>query len=353
MIELRRGNLLTADVEALVNTVNTVGAMGKGVALQFRQAYPDNYAAYQRAVRAGRVEVGRMFVFETGRLENPRLIINFPTKRHWRGRSRLEYIDAGLVDLRRVLAEYDVRSVAIPALGCGNGGLRWEDVSARIVRSLEDLDLEVLLFPPGHAPSADSMPVGTTRPALTAARAALIILLARYLEPGAKAGFLEVQKLANLLQEAGEPLRLTFAKGPYGPYAEAVNHVLQAMEGHYIRGYGDRAGAKPSITLVPGAVTEAEAFLVNSGGTVDHIDRVTDLIAGYETPYGLELLTTTLWVTRENPAAIEDAAVAVRGVQAWSRRKGDLFGPQHVGRAWARLREAGWLGSRPREPEPV
>ena len=128
MVELVTGNLLQADVEALVNTVNTVGAMGKGIALQFKQAYPANFEAYRKAVARGDVQPGRMFVFETGLLTNPRIIVNFPTKRHWRGGSRIEDIDAGLQDLAHVIVTRGIRSIAIPPLGCGNGGLDWGEV---------------------------------------------------------------------------------------------------------------------------------------------------------------------------------------------------------------------------------
>jgi len=132
MIEYVKGNLLEADAEALVNTVNTVGVMGKGVALQFRRAFPENYDAYVAAVARKDVVPGRMFTWESDRPEGPRYIINFPTKRHWRGRSRLQDIEAGLDDLRRALIERDVRSAALPALGCGLGGLDWSDVRERM-----------------------------------------------------------------------------------------------------------------------------------------------------------------------------------------------------------------------------
>jgi O-acetyl-ADP-ribose deacetylase (regulator of RNase III) len=136
MIHLTRGDLLKADVDALVNTVNTVGVMGKGVALQFRQAYPRNYEDYRRACEQGAVELGRMFVFDAGQLVHPRHIINFPTKRHWKSKSRLEDIEAGLVDLVRVIKELDIRSIAVPPLGAGSGGLNWSDVRPRIEKAL-------------------------------------------------------------------------------------------------------------------------------------------------------------------------------------------------------------------------
>jgi O-acetyl-ADP-ribose deacetylase (regulator of RNase III) len=146
------GNLLDADVDALVNTVNTVGVMGKGIALQFRRAYPAMFEDYSRAVKQGAVQTGRMHLWETGLLAGPRFIINFPTKRHWRAGSKIEWIDAGLRDLVRTIEEYKIRSIALPPLGCGNGGLAWSDVKPLIVDALGALnDVDVLLFPPGQA----------------------------------------------------------------------------------------------------------------------------------------------------------------------------------------------------------
>ncbi|HPO08475.1 MAG TPA: macro domain-containing protein, partial [bacterium] len=153
MIEILRGNLLDADVEALVNTVNTVGVMGKGIALQFRQAFPENFDAYKRACDRKEVEPGKMFVYNTDSLLNPRFIINFPTKRHWRGRSRMQDIEEGLRDLVRVIESNHIRSIALPPLGCGNGGLNWDEVRDRIQKALEDLgDVRILLFEPVGAP---------------------------------------------------------------------------------------------------------------------------------------------------------------------------------------------------------
>jgi O-acetyl-ADP-ribose deacetylase (regulator of RNase III) len=216
MVEFTNGNLLEADVDALVNTVNTKGVMGKGVALQFRRAFPENYKAYRAACAAGEVQLGHMFVFNTARLERPRLIINFPTKGHWKSRSKLADIEAGLSDLHRVLIELGVQSVALPPLGCGLGGLPWPDVRVRIERALADLPVRVLVFEPHGAPVADRMREARELPRMTAFRATLIGLLDRYLAPGESASPLEVQKLLYFLQEAGEPLRLKFVKQRYG-----------------------------------------------------------------------------------------------------------------------------------------
>lgn len=341
MIDEAHGNLLEADVDALVNTVNTVGVMGKGVALQFRQAFPANYAAYRQAVARGDVEPGRMFVFATGLLQ-PRYIINFPTKRHWRGRSRMDDIESGLADLRKVVRELEVTSLAVPPLGCGNGGLRWSDVRPRIVAALSDVPARVLLFAPEGAPIPDTMPIATAKPHMTFNRAALLGILARYAEPGYRLTLLEVQKLAYLLQVAGQPSALSFKKARYGPYAEQLEHVLQGLEGHYIRGYGDRS-RETTIVVLPEARHEAVAALNQEPESEARFWRVGELIDGFESPYGLELLATVHWVCADDPAATTDRARAVAHVQNWNERKRRTFPASHIQTAWHHLKSYEWI----------
>ena len=153
MITEAHGDLLDADADALVNTVNTVGVMGKGIALQFKRAFPEMFRAYARAAKAGDVELGRMHVWPTGQMTGPRYVINFPTKGHWRASSRLADIERGLDDLVRVVRELRITSVALPPLGCGNGGLDWADVEPRIRHALTAVpDVDIVLYPPGEAP---------------------------------------------------------------------------------------------------------------------------------------------------------------------------------------------------------
>jgi O-acetyl-ADP-ribose deacetylase (regulator of RNase III) len=150
MIEFKSGDLLAEDVEALVNPVNCVGVMGRGLALAFKRFSPENFAAYAAACKRGEVQPGRMFVFETGQQTNPRYIVNFPTKRHWRDDSQLEDIDAGLTALVEEINTRNIRSIAIPPLGCGLGGLKWTDVRPRIETALGDsIDVKVVIFEQG------------------------------------------------------------------------------------------------------------------------------------------------------------------------------------------------------------
>lgn len=148
---------ITLDVEALVNSVNCVGVMGRGIALQFKRKYPDNFKAYRLACEQKEVKPGRVFVFDTGSFANPRYIINFPTKVHWRGKSRLDYIESGLEALAAEIRERNISSIAVPPLGTDLGKLNWVDVRPRIEATLEGIDcLDAIIFNPGSASSRPS-----------------------------------------------------------------------------------------------------------------------------------------------------------------------------------------------------
>ena len=342
MLTVTHGDLLKAGTEAIVNTVNCVGVMGKGIALQFKQAFPGNYEAYRKACEAGRVRLGEMFVFDTGSMINPRYIINFPTKGHWKAKSKIEDIETGLADLTLVLRSKNIKSIAVPPLGCGNGGLDWKVVEPMIRAAFEELpEVDVQLYGPAGAPKFDEMKVATERPQMTRGRALVLKLLELYGAAGYKHSLLEVQKLAYFLQSAGEDLKLGFQKHHFGPYAENLNHVLQRIEGHFIRGYGDRS-KEAEIVILEGSADSAEEFLAVNSGAHKNLEKVADLIEGFETPYGLELLSTVHWLaTHENTGDAPTEILA--GVKAWNPRKAQMMKEQHVNAALARLRDRGWL----------
>ena len=343
MISRADGDLLATDAEALVNTVNTVGVMGKGIALQFKLAFPDNYKAYEGACKRGEVQTGKMFVFH--REHTPRVIINFPTKRHWKGKSKIEDIKSGLKALIEVVRKEGIRSIAVPPLGCGNGGLDWSDVRPLIEGAFSEVpDVSVQLFYPEGAPKADEMKIATKRPKMTPGRAVILEVLSRYVLPEYRLTLLEIQKLAYFMQEAGEPLRFDFVKQQYGPYAENLHHVLQAIEGHFVRGYGDRS-RDVSLELYPDAVKEAEDFLADETETQQRLARVTSLIEGYETPYGLELLSTVHWVVMHDsvPEGRKKADNVTSAVHSWNEHKRKTFTKQRIESAWQRLKAERWF----------
>lgn len=351
MIKFKTGNLLTIDAEALINTVNTVGVMGKGIALQFKKAFPENFKAYKKACDEHKVESGHMFIVDRESLTNPHFIINFPTKRHWKGMSKLTDIKSGLISLVEDVQKLGIKSVAVPPLGCGLGGLDWNQVYSLMGEIFAKApDVEWLIFEPSGAPKAQDMPNKTQRPKMTKGRAAVLGLIDRYLVPGYDypISLLEIQKLVYFLTESGEHLnQVEFEKAAYGPYADVLRHVLERMDGHFITGYGDGKN-KPDvpISLLPDAAREAEEFIKSHPATQSRFERVVKLIEGFETPYGMELLSTVHWVaTKENNAAIENISVALDEIRKWNTRKAKLMQPAHIQVAWERLKQQGWFGS--------
>lgn len=348
MIEFTKGNLLNAPAEALVNTVNTEGVMGKGIALQFKQAYPQMFRAYEQACKAGEVRLGKVHVYDVGGLVGgPRWIINFPTKGHWRARSRTSDIESGLQSLVDTIKQLNIRSVAVPPLGCGHGGLDWADVCPLIESALGRLpDVRVLLFSPGATPTAASMPNRTERPKMTIGQAALIALMDRYLKGllDPFVSLLEIHKLMYFLQAAGQPLRLQYEAKEFGPYAKNLRQVLIRLESHYTQGYGDgKDSPAKTIELLPGAVDQASAFLKEDEVIQQRMERVTELIEGYEDPVGLELLSSVHWVMQHNPEARLTAVEAAAAVHKWNARKRQTLKTEHLTRAWNHLVDKGWM----------
>ena len=343
MIKYLTGNLFDSNAEALVNTVNCVGVMGRGIALQFKRNYPDNFKAYELACKRNEVITGQMFIFELNRLVNPKYIINFPTKRHWRGASRIEDIEAGLVDLVDEIIERGISSIAIPPLGAGLGGLEWDEVKGRIEVALSRLtDVEINVYEPSGPPSTSQIAKNKVAPNMTPGRAALVCLAYRYLR-GLLDPFvtlLELHKLMYFLQESGEPLRLRYVKAPHGPYAENLSHVLNAIEGHLLTGYVD-GGDIPDkqIKILPGAEQEAIAFLSQRTDTSERIERVAQLVNGFETPFGMELLATTYWVAKNEVSTMPEI---INHVYDWGTQK-QIFNQRQIRLAAERLAKQGWI----------
>ena len=345
------GNILEADVQALVNTVNTVGVTGKGIALQFKKAFPGMFREYEAICKANKLHPGQMHVYELGLDDrgitaNPRYIINFPTKRHWKGQSKLADIVAGLNALVDELKRRRITSVAIPPLGCGQGGLDWDEVRPLIERAMERIpEVEALIYAPKGSPEPIAMINRTERPELTPSRANMLRLLSEYPILGYELSLLEIHKILYFLQVAGEPLRLRFDQGQYGPYADNLRHVLHRFEGHFIEGFGDgRNNPRTPIRLIDEAVNEAARVSAESSTPEqkERVRRVFELIEGFETPYGMELLASAHWVVSQQGVPNEPNAV-VDAVQGWNERKRKVMRPDHIRVAWNRLDRLGWL----------
>lgn len=310
MITYRQGNLLEADVEAIVNTVNTVGVMGKGIALMFKERYPENYRAYAAACKAGEVQTGCMFVTATNELGGPRWIVNFPTKKNWRNPSRPEWITQGLTDLARVIREKNIRSIALPPLGCGNGGLEWMDVRSAIEQALAALDdVDVIAFEPTAKYQNVAKRQGVQK--LTIPRAMIAETIRRYWVLGIECTMLEIQKLAWFLERAiarrqlNDVLNLKFQADRYGPYSPRLNHLLNALDGSYLR--SDKripdCGKQDTIAFADSKREIVATFLRSTDARpyAEAIEETDALIDGFQSPLGMELLATVDWlVRREN-----------------------------------------------------
>jgi O-acetyl-ADP-ribose deacetylase (regulator of RNase III) len=328
MIQFEKGNLLKADVEALVNTVNTVGVMGKGIALQFKETFPDNFKVYQAAVKRGEVRVGSMFVVPLHRMDGVKYIINFPTKEHWRSPSRLSYIEDGLKDLRQVVIDKKIQSIALPPLGCGNGGLDWAEVKPMIQAVMGDLPIKVVVYEPDAAIAAVLQKENEkTTVKLTNPRAMLLHLLHEYRALGEEACEFSAEKLAYFLQRFGEPqLKLDFAKHIYGPYSGKVRHVLYALNGVFIRGF-EQKNIRPfdEFELVGEKRAEIATHLEShlSEAEKKRLAQVSLLIDGFQSPYALELLASVDYILATNPSASPEQVR--ESIAGWSHRKSKMF----------------------------
>lgn len=345
MITYTQGNLLDARVEALVNTVNTVGVMGKGIALMFKERYGRNFDLYAAACKAKKLKVGQMFVTETGELAGPRWIINFPTKEHWKGNSRLEWVESGLEDLKRVLRERKIRSVAVPPLGAGNGGLDWPTVKGRIGAALSELeDVEVKVFEPTDKYQNVAKRAGVQK--LTPARALVAEALRRYWVLGMECSLLEVQKLAWFLERSlkhlglRNDLELNFVAHRYGPFAPNLNHLLNSLDGSYLRSDKRVADAGPlDVIRFDDAHTDlVQGYLKSEAkDVVPALELASRVIDGFESPFGMELLASVDWllfregVTPQVPAVLQGLADwPADGAARAGKRKSEIFDERSV-----------------------
>jgi O-acetyl-ADP-ribose deacetylase (regulator of RNase III) len=352
MMRFTQGNLLDARVDALVNTVNTVGVMGKGIALMFKERFPENFAVYETACKAGEVRVGHMFVQAGVELDGPRWIINFPTKKHWRQPTQVEWIDRGLADLKRVIREKGIRSIAIPPLGCGNGGLDWCDVRPKIEAILADLsDVEIVVFEPTSKYQNVAKKNGVEK--LTPARALIAELVRRYWVLGIECTLIETQKLAwcleRSIQRLGLPdvLDLRFEANRYGPYAHRLTHLLDGLDGNYLHCDKRIADASPFDTIwFEESKHEKVNFYLKSTEArayVPALEATAELIDGFQSPLGMEVLATVDWLIARERA--EPTIPGIRaGIARWpagedaARRKQRVFSDKLIGLALERLR---------------
>lgn len=337
MIHYVKGNLLESNAEALVNTVNTVGVMGKGIALQFKEAFPDNYRVYKNACRNKEFHVGEILIVEDSNLASGRkLIVNFPTKTHWKLPSEYSYIEQGLTALRREIVNRKIRSIAIPPLGSHNGGLDWLRVKHMIEMALADLECDIMLYEPSEV-IIEKMK--SERVKLTPARAMLLLMFYDMNINGEFASVFAAEKLIYFMQRLGakDYFKIDFKPYYYGPYSGGkVAHVLYHMNGSYIKGMGGMENRPfDYIWLIDGAGQEANNYIdrcMNSS-LRKICEKTKQFLRGYYSNYSLELLasvdyllenvpTLQSWRTKEMGYVLD---ILEQEIQEWSKRKEQMF----------------------------
>ncbi len=340
MVFFQKGDMLHAKAEALVNTVNTVGVMGKGIALQFKEAFLQNNKVYIEACKNKELQPGKLLaVWDSNLLLGRKLIINFPTKTHWRQPSKYEYIEKGLVALKDLIEKENIKSIALPPLGCGNGGLDWNLVRPLIVQYLQDLAIDVYVYEPNEQIKQILQQQESKKEVkLTPARAQLLYCLFAYESMGEYSSLFAANKLAYFLQRMGQPLKLDFKAHHYGPYAIGVKKVLYALNGVYLKGLeqGESKAFEP-LQLNYQKWNEVKTYVEKELKPEDghRLNNLLKLINGFTSELSLEILATTDYILHQKPgSSLEEVLVAIG---QWNRRKSELFKSEYVGIAYKHL----------------
>jgi O-acetyl-ADP-ribose deacetylase (regulator of RNase III) len=340
MIRYTTGNLLEAETEALVNTVNTVGVMGKGIALQFAERFKTNLRLYKEACKSGSLQVGQLLAVADADIHGERLIINFPTKKDWKHRSSYAYIEAGLLELAKQIKERDIKSIALPPLGCGNGGLQWAKVKPMIEAHLGALDVDVVVYEPSAAIKQVLQKENKRHAKLTPGRAMLLHALFNFERLGEPSSLFVANKLAFFLKLLGEQQmqQLVFKPHTFGPYSVGVQHALYDLNGVYLQGLEqNEALAFEELDLNYAKRAEVEHYLSRTLNAEQHqrLERLTDLVSGFRSTYALELLSSVAFILHEEPT-LRVPGIRER-MKAWSKRKEDLADEQNVQVAYEHL----------------
>lgn len=341
-----KGNLLDAKTEALVNTVNTVGVMGKGIALQFKEMFPHNYKEYLAACKRGDIAPGKLLTVKDQTLEGQKLIINFPTKTEWFKKSQYDYIESGLVDLVKVIDNCKIKSIAIPPLGCGNGGLKWEKVKPMIEKYLSPLEgVDIIVFEPNDKVKEILKKQDSKKDVkLTPAKASLLYDMFFYDSLGENTSLFIANKLAYFLQRLGDPSlkSLKFEAHHYGPYSVQVDHMVHNMNGKFVRGLEQmEAKAFEPLELQYDRLKELSDYVKKELHVSQQtaIKQLVKLIDGFQSALSLEILASIDLIKRDNPGiSKEDTKIKLEN---WSKRKKELFKERYIDIAWAHLESYG------------
>ncbi len=330
MIKYIKGNILESYAQALVNTVNTVGVMGKGIALQFKKAFPNNFKAYADACRKNEIEIGKLFVTKESTLSTgEKIIINFPTKKSWRKPSEYIYIEKGLDDLIRILESNQITSIAIPPLGAGNGGLEWEKVKKIIEQKLKHLDIDIFVYEPTIQIIEK---LKSERAKLTDARALLLYVLYDLVRNGEYVSEFSSEKVCYFLQRFGAKkyFKLEFEPNFYGPYSGKVRFLLNILNGSYIMGYSDM-NKKPfdPLTLVADGYDDVENYIHQKRELLEIAQKTIEFLDGFYSDFALELLSSIDYIITNNNTF--DRHEIIQKLDTWSNRKKSLYSnPKYI-----------------------
>ncbi len=324
MIQYITGNILESKAQAIINTVNTDGVMGKGIALQFKKSFPNNYKAYVDACKKEKIDIGKLFIFKDSNLTiGEKIIINFPTKRSWRKPSEYSFIEKGLVDLITIIDTNKIQSIAIPPLGAGNGGLEWEKVKKIIEQKLNQLDIDVFVYEPT---SQIKEYLKQERVKLTDARALLLYLLYDLVKNGEYVSEFSSEKVCYFLQRFGAKkyFKLEFEPNFYGPYSGKVRFVLNALNGSYIMGYSDM-DKKPfePLTLVSDGYETVKNHIENNPELIVISQKTIKFLTGFYSDFALELFSSIDYLTIKNKTMNKE--IISKQLEDWSDRKRSLF----------------------------
>lgn len=324
MIHYITGNILDSKAEALVNTVNTIGVMGKGIALQFKKAYPNNYKAYLDACKNKNIEIGKSFVIRDSNISSgEKIIINFPTKTDWRKPSEYAYIEKGLDDLITIIHEKNIESIAIPPLGAGNGGLDWEKVKRLIEEKLSNVDIAIYVYEPSVEIKER---LKKERVKLTEGRALLLYVLYDLVKNGEFVSEFSSEKICYFLQRfgAGEYFKLKFEPKFYGPYSGKVRYVLNALNGSYIMGYSDM-DKKPfePLTLVSDGYSTVKDYVEQDAELNKVANQTVKFLEGFYSDFALELLSSVDYIVCNQNTFKKESVY--KELENWNDRKRSLF----------------------------
>ncbi len=340
MIHYVKGNLLDSKAEALVNTVNTIGVMGKGVALQFKQQFPENTKNYIKACKENNIAIGKLLITrDTSLHTGEKIIVNFPTKTDWRKPSEYSYIEEGLEDLTLLIKQHNIQSIALPALGAGNGGLNWKKVRDIMEKHLSNIDSDIYIYEPN---SAIQEVLKKERAKLTPARAMLLDVLYDLVRNGEFVSEFTAEKIAYFLQRFGgkNVFKLDYKPNFYGPYSGKVKHVLYYLNGSYITGYNSK-DKKPfeELQIVPDGEADIQTFLsLPENKEYQTITNNTKIfLTGFYSTFGLELLSTIDFIITENKVQTLEEITSY--LTNWSNRKKTLFtNPKFIKIATSRIK---------------